>query len=801
MVKRTITITTIALILSMIVSVIIVLNRFSFAADSDIASGTSGTCSWVIDVDGVLTIEPTSGTTGTLASYISGDGPWYNYRELIRKVIVKPGVKARGCHHLFYRLINCTEMDLSGLDTSATTSMHEMFRDCSKLESLDLSGFNTSNVSGGTQSSNGMGFMFYGCSSLKSLDVSSFDTSKLTYMRCMFAYCSSLETLDLSNFNTANVTDMQFMFQGCSKLESINVSSFNTARVTGLYEMFQHCSSLKTLDISNFSTPKANDIGYMFEGCTSLTSIKFSSGFNPIARTYVGMFQDCSSLTELDLSSFTNTNIPDGYAGYMFYGCSSLKSLDLSNFSTINVYGMSNMFTGCSSLDSIKLGENFRFKGSGITSEEEMATLPAPPSGRWVREDEVYGPYTPVELRNNYTSEMAGRWILRIVEQDYYVTYSYIDNIPLSASELPAQEKHKQGDEVTVAQDATAPGYNFSGWSTTGTFIMPEGDVNITGSFTARDDTPYKIEHYLEDSTLGTYTLVETENLTGRTDSNRSATPKTFANYTFDNTIEGTKSSGIIAGDGSLILKLYYRKNEIPVEDGHKYKVQYYFDGEIDDSLEEIINAEVDSNVNITPITPIKHGDKNYTLVSNNHQITISVNDEDNIIKVYYETDVLDYAIDGDEDEIEGDGIPDKYQIKISYKVQNGSWDDGTKDTKINVITLKDKDGNVSKDGTGTTTIPEVGNKPSEGYTKGYWNKNIPSKVSSKDDGNEYIYKYENIDKVKADIAEGKGKSYNPKTDDVMNRYLLVGVGGILVLMLVSKIRRRYSRKAKKIQF
>ena len=43
MVKRTITITTVLFILSMIVSLIIVLNKSSFAADGDIASGTSGT--------------------------------------------------------------------------------------------------------------------------------------------------------------------------------------------------------------------------------------------------------------------------------------------------------------------------------------------------------------------------------------------------------------------------------------------------------------------------------------------------------------------------------------------------------------------------------------------------------------------------------------------------------------------------------------------------------------------------------------------------------------------------------------
>ena len=53
MVKRTITITTILLILLIAVGLIIALNRASFAADDDIASGTSGTCSWVIDKDGV----------------------------------------------------------------------------------------------------------------------------------------------------------------------------------------------------------------------------------------------------------------------------------------------------------------------------------------------------------------------------------------------------------------------------------------------------------------------------------------------------------------------------------------------------------------------------------------------------------------------------------------------------------------------------------------------------------------------------------------------------------------------------
>ena len=32
----------------------------------------------------------------------------------------------------------------------------------------------------------------------------------------MFCECSSLKELNLTNFNTNNVTDMSFMFKGCS---------------------------------------------------------------------------------------------------------------------------------------------------------------------------------------------------------------------------------------------------------------------------------------------------------------------------------------------------------------------------------------------------------------------------------------------------------------------------------------------------------------------------------------------------------------------------------------------------------
>ena len=58
----------------------------------------------------------------------------------------------------------------------------------------------------------------------------------------MFEGCSSLKELNLSNFNTNNVTNMYSMFHGCSSLKELNISNFNTNNVTNMSDMFSKCS-------------------------------------------------------------------------------------------------------------------------------------------------------------------------------------------------------------------------------------------------------------------------------------------------------------------------------------------------------------------------------------------------------------------------------------------------------------------------------------------------------------------------------------------------------------------------------
>ena len=87
----------------------------------------------------------------------------------------------------------------------------------------------------------------------------------------MFKLCENLENLDLSNFDTSNVTDMSGLFGGCIKLKSIKgLNGFNTNRVKSMMQMFQQCNKLEYLDLSNFDTSSVIDMRFMFLECNNL---------------------------------------------------------------------------------------------------------------------------------------------------------------------------------------------------------------------------------------------------------------------------------------------------------------------------------------------------------------------------------------------------------------------------------------------------------------------------------------------------------------------------------------------------
>ena len=201
--------------------------------------------------------------------------------------------------------------------------------------------------------------MFNNCTNLTSIDVSSFNTSNVTNMSSMFDNCSKLTFLNISNFDTSNVTNMNSMFNGCSKLTSLDLSNFDTSKVTTMSSMFYNCSSLTSLDVSNFDTSKVTTMNAMFYICTSLTSIDVSNFNTNNVTNMSSMFDNCSSLTSIDVSNFNTSKVTT--MSSMFSNCASLTSLDLSSFDTSKVTNMNNMLYNCSKLTTIIVGDKFKW--------------------------------------------------------------------------------------------------------------------------------------------------------------------------------------------------------------------------------------------------------------------------------------------------------------------------------------------------------------------------------------------------------------------------------------------------------
>ena len=265
-----------------------------------------------------------------------------------RTVLVKlhfPNYFLSSCDFMFYNMKNNIEIKFQNF--SGCTSTKYMFFNETKLEKLDLTTFDTSQITD-------MSGMFSGCSSLKNLDLSLFDTSEITDMSYMFASSISLEILNLSSFNTSKVTNMSGMFYNDyndSSLKILDLSSFDTSQVTDMSGMFRNCSSLENLDLSLFETSQVTDMSYMFSGCSSLKNLDLSSFDTSEVTDISYMFNGCSSLKILNLSSFDTSQVTD--MSCMFRNCSSLKNLDLSLFDTSQVRNMSNMFANCISLESL----------------------------------------------------------------------------------------------------------------------------------------------------------------------------------------------------------------------------------------------------------------------------------------------------------------------------------------------------------------------------------------------------------------------------------------------------------------
>lgn len=337
----------------------------------------------------------------------------------------------------------------SNFDTSKVTSFYRMFRFCSLIKNIDVSGFNT-------KSAIDMTGMFDRCNKLEYVDVSNFITDNVKSMRVMFQLCYVINNIDVSKWNTSNCEDMSYMFNNCKALTELKAENFNTSKVKTMKQMLQQCNSLKSFSVKNWDVSNCEDLSFLFYGCSSFKSVDFDNWDVRNNKTFdhflahskmedfdVSKWQVTSACTNLnaifhstretyiDVTGWDTSNViafnqifdgmgnlqkVDGLEtwntsngvcfGEMFSGCGSLKEIDLSSFDTRKTdqesivstnhfvsYGLQSMFAGCSGLEKLSLGKYFTRFGNGTLSENNYAYFPTPASGYWYTIDgSAYAP-------------------------------------------------------------------------------------------------------------------------------------------------------------------------------------------------------------------------------------------------------------------------------------------------------------------------------------------------------------------------------------------------------------------------
>ena len=264
---------------------------------------------------------------------------WYNAVDQTVYYYAEPNTvflneNSRGMFMWFTKM---ETIDLAGFDTSDVTSMNTMFYMMNSLKSIDVSGFNTSKV-------NDMNSMFDQTGVIEELNLSSFDTSNVTDMKWLFFGLNKLKKLNLTNFDTNKVTNMYGMFDAMTDVSEIKFgTNFNTRNVTNMGRMFSRTSSIQQLDLSHFNTGNVTAMNDMFSLMTSLTQINFGANFDTSNVTdMTGMFYQSTSLVNLDLSHFNTRKVKSMIS--MFSQMSGLTILDISNFETPSLENAGSMF-------------------------------------------------------------------------------------------------------------------------------------------------------------------------------------------------------------------------------------------------------------------------------------------------------------------------------------------------------------------------------------------------------------------------------------------------------------------------
>ena len=337
-------------------------------AQTVIDQGVTGSLTWVLTSDSVLTISGSGAMPDYDEFYPSPSSPWYFYRSSISTVIIGDSVTSIGNY---------------------------AFLECNRLTSITIPN-NVTNIGNGA---------FANCSGLTSITI---PNNLTTIGDGAFTYCSGLTSITIPN-SVTNIGD--YMFYGCSGLTAITIPN----NVTNIgYEAFLGCSELTTITIPNNITT----IGHSaFENCSGLTTINFNA--DSCINISTSCWYGCTSLETVNIGNNVKI-IPSGA-----FNCAELITINFNADSCIsighnwwnncisvnignNVKIIPNYaFSYCTRLASVTIGNNVTIIGDfAFNGDIELASITIPNSVTTIGDYAFMGcvKFTSITIPNSVTN-------------------------------------------------------------------------------------------------------------------------------------------------------------------------------------------------------------------------------------------------------------------------------------------------------------------------------------------------------------------------------------------------------------
>lgn len=297
-----------------------------------------------------------------------------------------------GMQNLFQGCMSLTALDLTTFNTQNVTDMSYLFWECRNLQTVYVgSGWTTANVNLGIG-------MFYNCTNLVGSAGTAYDADThggevevrqfahvdggadnpgllsgkteayvqksedghtITFYYDAMRLVRAGTTYDLNTGTNAPAWATGF---NSSIFTAVFDPSFAEVRPTTTYHWFYYMVSLADIQgLEYLNTSEVKVMNSMFYNCRSLTTLDLSSLDTQKTTDFGAMFRGCSGLKDLNLFSVSAANRIS--FNWMFGGCTSLEVLDLSHFNTAQVYNMTNMFNNCTNLKTIYVGDGWDASG------------------------------------------------------------------------------------------------------------------------------------------------------------------------------------------------------------------------------------------------------------------------------------------------------------------------------------------------------------------------------------------------------------------------------------------------------